>query len=86
MFKCDYKSLRLCFYEFHDVQAGDMPEYGNYCLLELKDGRHTAGQWYPKNYNDRQSIAGNFGRGTADSVEAHHIQCSGGKVRYRYIH
>lgn len=73
MFKCDYKSLRLCFYEFHDVQAGDMPEYGNYCLLELKDGRHTAGQWYPKNYNDRQSIAGNFGRGTADSVDAEEV-------------
>ena len=51
MFKCNYKTLRLCFNAFHDVKANDMPEYGNYVLLELKDGRHTAGQWYPKEKN-----------------------------------
>ena len=43
MFKCNYKTLKLCFNAFHDAKVGDMPEYGDYVLLELKDGRHTAG-------------------------------------------
>ena len=47
MFKCDYKRLRLAFNCFYDVKAGNMPEYGDYVLIELKDGRHTAGSWHP---------------------------------------
>ena len=43
MFKCDYSILHLSFNDFHDVKAGDMPEYDEFCLLKLKDGRHTAG-------------------------------------------
>ena len=41
MFKCNYKTLKLCFNAFHDAKVGDMPEYGDYVLLELKDGRHS---------------------------------------------
>ena len=38
MFTVDYKTLTLSFNEFHDVSDKDMPEYGEYCLLELKNG------------------------------------------------
>ncbi len=69
MFKCDYKKLRLSFNEFHDVKANDMPEYGEFCLLELKDRRHTAGKWYPNDYRNKKSVSGHFGRGTADTVD-----------------
>ena len=41
MFKCDHTKLRLSFNEFHDVKASDMPDYGEFCLLELKDGTLT---------------------------------------------
>ena len=68
MFKCDCRKLQLSFNEFHAVKAGDMPDHGDFCLIELKDGRHTAGTWYPQDYNDLNSIAGEFIRGTADSV------------------
>ena len=47
MFKADYKNLRLSFNEFHDVSDKDMPQYGEYCLLELKTGDYTAGGWCP---------------------------------------
>ena len=43
MFKVDYKKLRLSFNEFHDLSDKDMPQYGEYCLLELKTGAYTAG-------------------------------------------
>ena len=69
MFKCDYKKLTISFNEFHDVKAGDMPQYGEFCLLELKDGRHTAGSWSPNDYRDKKSVSGHFIRGTADSVD-----------------
>ncbi len=69
MFACDHKRLKLSFNEFHDVKADDMPEYGDYCLLELKDGRYTAGEWYPDDYENKTVLAGYFNRGTADSVD-----------------
>ena len=47
MFTVDYKTLTLSFNEFHDVSDTDMPEYGEYCLLELKNGDYTAGGWLP---------------------------------------
>jgi hypothetical protein len=34
MFKVDYKDLSLSFNEFHNVKCGDMPRYGEFCLLE----------------------------------------------------
>jgi hypothetical protein len=43
MFKCDYKVLTLSFNEFHNIEPKDMPRYGEFCLLELKDGRYTGG-------------------------------------------
>ena len=68
MFNVDYKKLRLSFNEFHDVSDKDMPQYGEYCLLELKTGAYTAGGWHPS--GDGHTAAGKFIRGTADSVDA----------------
>ncbi len=69
MFTCDYKKLRLSFNEFHDVAPDDMPEYDEFCLLELKDGRHTAGKWHPDDPVKGKPVSGRFGRGTADTVD-----------------
>lgn len=69
MFKCDYSVLHLSFNDFHDVKAGDMPEYDEFCLLKLKDGRHTAGKWHPSDYKNKESIAGVFGRGGFDTID-----------------
>ena len=68
MFNVDYKKLRLSFNEFHDVSDKDMPQYGEYCLLQLKTGAYTAGGWHPS--EDGHAAAGEFIRGTADSVDA----------------
>ncbi len=72
-FICDYRKLSIYFNEFHKLVAGDLPEYGEYCLLELKDGRHTAGEWLPKSYNNKNSKEGQFNRGTGDSVDAKEV-------------
>lgn len=68
MFNADYKKLILSFNEFHEVSDKDMPQYGEYCLLELKTGAYTAGGWLPS--EDEQSAAGKFIRGTGDTVDA----------------
>ena len=69
MFKCDYKKLRLSFNKFHTIDKKDMPEYDEFCLLELKNGDYTAGKWQPKKYEDRgKSIEGQFVRGLADAI------------------
>ena len=47
MFVVNYKDLRLSFNEFHDISDKDMPQYGEFCLLELKNGDYTAGSWHP---------------------------------------
>ena len=67
MFKVDYKGLRLSFNEFHDVSDKEMPEYGEYCLLELKTGAYTAGGWLPS--GNKYTVEGKFLRGTADTVD-----------------
>ena len=36
MFIVDHKELTLSFNEFHEVSDKDMPQYGEFCLLELK--------------------------------------------------
>ena len=69
MFKCNHKTLTLYFNEFHNVDPKDMPQYDEFCLLELADGRYTGGKWHPNNYKAK-STEGNFGRGTADVVES----------------
>ena len=80
MFKCNYKTLSLCFNAFHDVKVNDMPEYGDYVLLELKDGRHTAGQWYPNDTFGKENImSGKFGRGSFDSVDVSEV------VKWHYL-
>ena len=71
-FKCDHKKLRLSFNEFHKVEPEDMPQYDEFCLLELKDGRYTAGKWHPKEYG-KKDTAGRFIRGTADTVESEEV-------------
>ena len=71
MFCVDYKELTLSFNEFHEVSAGDMPAYGEYCLLELKTGDYTAGGWHPS--GNGRTAAGGFLRGTADSVDAEDV-------------
>ena len=73
MFKCDHKKLTLSFNEFRDIAPKEMPEYGEYCLLELKDGRLTAGEWLPKDYRDKKNTEGKFNRGTGDSVDASEV-------------
>ncbi len=73
MFKCSYKKLRLSFNEFHSIDDKDMPSYGEFCLLELKDGRFTAGEWMPDNYEDKNSVSGKFVRGTADTVSVEDV-------------
>ena len=47
MFACNYKKLRLSFNKFYNMDDKTKPEYWQLCLLELKDGRHTAGAWDP---------------------------------------
>ncbi len=69
MFMCDHTKLRLSFNEFHNIEIEDMPQYGEFCLLELKDGRYTAGKWNPYDYKDETSVSGEFIRGTADVVD-----------------
>ena len=71
MFTVDYKTLTLSFNEFHDVSDKDMPEYGEYCLLELKNGDYTAGGWLPS--GNGHSAAGKFLRGTADTVDSEEV-------------
>ncbi len=71
MFKVDYKNLRLSFNEFHDVSGKDMPQYGEYCLLELKTGAYTAGGWHSS--GNGRTAAGSFIRGTADSVDSEEV-------------
>ncbi|MBR2531314.1 MAG: hypothetical protein IKE56_01445 [Lachnospiraceae bacterium] len=71
MFKVDYKKLRLSFNEFHDFSDKDMPQYGEYCLLELKTGAYTAGDWHSSGSGRR--AAGSFIRGTADSVDSEEV-------------
>ncbi|MBQ6294006.1 MAG: hypothetical protein IJK77_09165 [Lachnospiraceae bacterium] len=71
MFNVNYKELTLSFNEFHDVSAKDMPQYGEYCLLELKTGAYTAGGWYPS--GEGRSAAGHFLRGTADTVDSEEV-------------
>ena len=71
MFKVDYKKLRLSFNEFHDFSDKDMPQYGEYCLLELKTGAYTAGGWHSSGSGRR--AAGSFIRGTADSVDSKEV-------------
>ncbi len=71
MFKADRSTLRLSFNEFHDVSDKDVPQYGEYCLLELKTGVYTAGGWLPS--GDGHASAGRFLRGTADTVDAEEV-------------
>ncbi len=71
MFTVDYKKLILSFNEFHDVSDKDMPQYGEYCLLELKNGDYTAGGWHPS--GNGRTFAGQFIRGTADSVKSEEV-------------
>ncbi len=73
MFKCNYKTLRLYFNEFHNIEAGNMPEYGEFCLLELKDGCYTGGEWHPVDYKNKKSVSGKFIRGTADTVDVSEV-------------
>ncbi len=71
MFVVDYKKLRLSFNEFHDLSSKDMPQYGEYCLLELKTGDYTAGGWHPS--DNGRTATGYFLRGTADTVDAKEV-------------
>lgn len=63
---CDYRNLTLSFNEFHDVKEKKRPAYGEFCLLELKNGDLTAGSWCPN--NDKKGLNGQFNRGFADSL------------------
>ena len=69
MFTTDYKKLTFYLSEFYDIDSKKMPEYDEFCLLELKDGRLTAGKWYPKNWQDKKCTEGEFLGGKGESVE-----------------
>ena len=73
VFKCDYKILHLSFNDFHAVKSGDMPEYGEFCLLKLKDERFTAGKWQPSDYKNKKSISGEFVRGGFDAIDVKEV-------------
>ena len=64
MFNCDLKKLRISFIELHAAEDIARPEYGRYCLLELKDGKFTAGAWYP----DSTGENGEFSNGTSKEI------------------
>ena len=68
MFKVDYKKLTLSFNQFHVLSDKDMPQYGEYCLVELKTGDYTAGGWHPS--GNGRNTEGYFLRGTADTVDS----------------
>ena len=72
MFKVDYKNLTLSFNEFHHISGKDMPQYGEFCLLELKNGDYTAGSWNPS--EGKNALSGEFIRGTADVIEAKEVE------------
>ena len=72
MFKVDYKNLTLSFNEFHQILGKDMPQYGEFCLLELKNGDYTAGSWNPS--EGKNALSGKFIRGTADVIEAKEVE------------
>ncbi|MBP5727644.1 MAG: hypothetical protein J6Y48_11285, partial [Clostridia bacterium] len=71
MFIVNYKDLRLSFNEFHEFTDRDLPQYGEYCLLELKNGDYTAGGWHPS--GNGRTAAGKFIRGTADTVDSEEV-------------
>ena len=74
MFNSNHKNLRLSFNKFHDVVKNDMPKYGEFCLLELKDGGYTGGEWCPdRNAEEKETVSGQFIRGTADSIPAEEV-------------
>ena len=74
MFSCDHKKLRLSFNKFHNFEKNDLPEHGEFCLLELKDGRYTGGEWWPNNDNGKvKTISGKFIRGTAETVQPEEV-------------
>ena len=73
MFIADYKTLRLSFNDFHDLTEKELPQYGEYCLLELKTGDYTAGGWHPHDYHNKKSTSGKFIRGTADTVDSEEV-------------
>lgn len=72
MFTVNYKDLSLSFNEFHDISDKNMPQYGEYCLLELKNGDYTAGSWHPS--GNGRNTQGKFIRGTADSIESEEVE------------
>ncbi|MBR3538944.1 MAG: hypothetical protein IKN79_07720, partial [Eubacterium sp.] len=65
------KTLTLSFNEFHDLSDARLPEYGEYCLLELKNGDLAAGGWLP--FGGEDGVGGQFLRGTADTVDAKEV-------------
>ena len=80
MFSVNYKELTLSFNEFHDVSAKDMPQYGEYCLLELKTGAYTAGGWHSS--GEGHTAAGFFLRGTPDTVDSEEVPRRNSLDRY----
>ena len=70
MFIVDHRELTLSFNEFHDLSDRDLPQYGEYCLLELKTGTCTAGDWSPSGSG---GTSGRFLSGTADTVDAEEV-------------
>ncbi len=74
MFNANYKTLILSFNEFYDIVDKDMPQYGEFCLLELKNGDYTAGEWNPDDYRSKKSTSGKFIRGTADTIGSEEVE------------
>ena len=74
MFTVNHKDLTLSFNEFCDVSDKEMPQYGEFCLLELKNGDYTAGSWHPDDTRGKKSTSGQFIRGTADTIGSEEVK------------
>lgn len=69
--KRKYNDLRIWFQDFHFFKNEEYPPEISFCLIVLKDGTVSCGQWWPYSDEERK---GRFIRGTADSVEKKDVE------------
>ncbi|MBR4343397.1 MAG: hypothetical protein IKP88_11980 [Lachnospiraceae bacterium] len=73
MFKCNYKNLSLFFHELKNLDKDNIPEEDEFCLLQLKDGRYTAGIWTLFSTDEDEIMNGEFYRGQFDSIAVEEV-------------
>lgn len=70
MFKCNVEALTLEFFNYYLISEGQIPPDAPFCLVALKDGRVTGGQWWPS--VDKEKL-GSFVRGPGDGFDAKEV-------------